>query len=295
MNGFLVVNKPEGFTSYDVVAKLKRLFGTKKIGHAGTLDPAATGVLPVFVGNATRAIPLLDDDDKEYDCRMRLGVATDTEDLTGTVLEERPVHVTEEEVRTAVASFVGEYDQIPPMYSAKKVDGRKLCDLARSGLTVELKAEKRRIESLTVREIDLPEAAFSVTVSKGTYVRSLCRDIGLKLGTLGTMVFLRRTRHGRFTLAEAKNLEEIEKAFRLGKAESLLAPTEMLFQEYPVLTVPETLDRALQNGNVLPREIAPGPLSAATFRIRHSTGEFRGLYRFSPENGTFMPVRIFPS
>ena len=202
MDGIINVYKEAGFTSHDVVAKLRGICRQKKIGHTGTLDPQATGVLPVCLGSATRACEMLTDRTKEYVAELLLGQITDTQDTTGTVLEEREVTVNEEQVREAVNSFVGGYDQIPPMYSALKVNGKKLYELAREGKEVERKARHVDLPAIDILSIDLPVVKFRVECSKGTYIRSLCADIGEKLGCGGTMKSLVRARVGEFRLAD---------------------------------------------------------------------------------------------
>ena len=302
MNGYLIIDKPAGFTSFDVVNKLKRLLQTKKIGHGGTLDPMVTGVLPVFVGNATRAIPLIPDGDKTYECTMILGVTTDTEDMTGTVLSEKEVTAGEDRIREVMQSFTGPYLQTPPMYSAKKVNGKKLYELARKGIETERMPELRTVYSITVDEIALPRVRFTAKVSRGTYIRTLCRDAGERIGSGGTMDTLRRTVHGRFSLSDAVTLKAVEDACSRGEAASLLRPAEELFPDAPVLTVSEAGDRFLANGNPLtvrnfgfetPDACPEEAKAAELVRIRRSDGEFGGLYRFSGEDGEFVPVRIF--
>ena len=304
MNGYIIVDKPEGMTSFDVIRRLRKCLQTKKIGHGGTLDPMVTGVLPVFVGNATRAISLLEETDKEYVCRMKLGVETDTEDLTGSVLNEAVVTVSEAEVREAVLSFQGEYMQVPPMYSAKKVDGKKLVDLARHGTVVPRKAETRFIRMIRIDGIEMPYLSFTVTCSSGTYVRTLSADIGKKLGIFGAMATLRRTRHGIFTIDEALPLPEIESAVKEGRLNAFVHPTEDLFRTLPKLTVRKEGDRFLMNGNTLDVSVFPEEAMnrylclpeaerAERVRIAFSNGEFCGIYRFSEEEEEFVPVRMF--
>ena len=302
MNGYIVVDKPEGMTSFDVIRTLRKCLQTKKIGHGGTLDPMVTGVLPVFVGNATRAAGILPEADKEYVCTMKLGVKTDTEDLTGTVTGTAEVSVTEEEVREAVLSFQGEYFQIPPMYSAKKVDGKKLYELARKGTVIPRTAERRFIKEIRIDEIELPYVSFSVTCSSGTYVRTLVSDIGEKLGTFAAMASLRRVRHGSFRIGDAVTLPKIEEAVSCGTLSAVLHPTEELFSAYPRLSVRQECDRFLSNGNSLlpsdfPEEERGNVLAASSegnrVRIAFSDGGFGGIYRFSGESGEFVPVRMF--
>ena len=209
-NGIIIVCKESGFTSHDVVAKLRGICGQKRIGHTGTLDPEATGVLPVCLGSATKLCDMLADRDKEYVAELLLGVETDTQDLTGRVLERRSVEAGREEILAAAESFVGDYMQVPPMYSALKVDGKKLYELARAGKEVERKPRPVRIYELEILEFRLPVVVFRAVCSKGTYIRTLCSDIGGKLGCGGAMQSLKRTRVGRFSLEAARTLGEIQ-------------------------------------------------------------------------------------
>ena len=250
-NGVLNVYKEAGFTSHDVVAKLRGICGQKKIGHTGTLDPDAVGVLPVCLGNATKLCDLLAGETKEYEAVRLLGRTTDTQDLTGTVLEERPVTADEKEAREAVLSFLGEYDQIPPMYSALKVNGKKLYELARAGKEVERRPRRVRIDSLEILKTELPEITFRVECSKGTYIRTLCDDIGRKLGCGGTMKSLKRTRVGRFEIALARTLKELGALAGEGRLEEALIPVEELFAGCPRLMVKPEWERLVRNGNEL--------------------------------------------
>ena len=211
VNGIINIYKEVGFTSHDVVAKLRGIVKQKKIGHTGTLDPDATGVLPVCLGNATKLCDMLTDKSKEYEACMLLGVTTDTQDMSGKVLENKQVSCTQEEAREAVLSFIGEYDQIPPMYSAIKVNGKKLYELARNGIEIERKPRRVEISHIEILECSLPEIHFRVSCSKGTYIRALCADIGDKLGCGAAMKSLIRTRVGTFVIEEAWKLSEVEK------------------------------------------------------------------------------------
>ena len=212
INGILNVYKEKGFTSHDVVAKLRGILKQKKIGHTGTLDPDAEGVLPVCLGNATKLCDMLADKSKTYETVLQLGVETDTQDMSGTILEENPVECTMEEIQRVVMEFVGEYAQIPPMYSAKKISGKKLYELAREGKVVERKPSMVQIHSIDILDIDMENARISMRVdcSKGTYIRTLCHDIGQKLGCKGAMQSLLRTRVSNFYLKDSLRLSEIE-------------------------------------------------------------------------------------
>ena len=209
-NGVININKEAGFTSMDVVAKMRGILKMKKIGHTGTLDPAATGVLPVCVGKGTKLVEKFMADDKVYRAVMLLGATTDSQDMTGEVLTQKEVNVSEKEVLEAIGSFVGGYDQLPPMYSAKKVNGKKLVDLARKGIEVERQPRFVNIMAINVEEIKLPRVTMTVTCSKGTYIRTLCHDIGLKLGCGAAMESLVRTRVGQFRLEDAITLAQLE-------------------------------------------------------------------------------------
>ena len=253
--GFLNIYKEAGFTSHDVVAKLRGLLKQKKIGHLGTLDPNAVGVLPIALGRATKTISLLEDHTKEYDCRMRLGVETDTYDIWGNVVEMRSVEVTEEEVEQVVISFLGLSQQTPPMYSAKKQNGKRLYELAREGKSVERPAVPIYIEEIRIVEMNLPEVTFHVACSKGTYIRSICHDIGKKLGCGACMEGLTRTRAGQFRIEEARSLSEIEELvcdFEGEKSLSnLLISIDRAFENLPKIICRKEAQRKAENGGVL--------------------------------------------
>ncbi|MDD5883917.1 MAG: tRNA pseudouridine(55) synthase TruB, partial [Firmicutes bacterium] len=209
MDGIVIVDKPQDWTSQDVTARLRRVFHTRRIGHGGTLDPMATGVLPVFVGRATRGVEFFEHAEKTYETVLRLGLTTDTEDITGAVLTETPVSVTDEQIEAALAAFRGEIMQVPPMYSALKVNGQKLCDLARKGKTVERQPRPITIHELTLLERGVNTLRLRVRCSKGTYIRTLCKDIGEELGCGGCMESLRRVSAGEYTIDEAVPLQEL--------------------------------------------------------------------------------------
>ena len=265
MNGIIVVDKPEGFTSHDVVAKLRRICGTRRIGHSGTLDPMATGVLPIFVGRATRACEFAASDEKAYTARLLLGKSTDSQDITGTVLRECDVTVTEAEVLGAVARFVGDIEQIPPMYSAVKVDGKRLYQLARKGVEVERKARKITVYSIGVTRISHNRYDLDIHCSKGTYVRTLCSDIGDALGCGGTLEALRRTRSGEFALNMSHTLEEIAE-----NPESVLLPVDSMFRAYPEITLNQNGVKRCKNGALVPADAVPGQC----YRVYDGDGNF---------------------
>lgn len=281
MNGIIIVDKPSGMTSHDVVSRMRRILGTRRIGHSGTLDPLATGVLPIFVGRATRACEFALCDEKAYTARFRLGIVTDTQDITGEVLEKRPVTVTKEEVFSAVQSFVGDILQTPPMYSAIKVDGTPLYKLAREGKTVERKARGIRIESISARWIEEDEYEIDVSCSKGTYIRTLIYDIGEKLSCGATMTALRRTKSGVFTIARAKTLGEIEE-------EAELLPVDFMFSEYDAVTIDENGEKKCRNGAVVPFDGEKGK----TYRVYSKKGEFLML-AVGDEKGNLITIKSF--
>lgn len=246
MTGIVIVDKPAGWTSQDVTARLRRVFGIRRIGHGGTLDPMATGVLPVFVGRATRGVEFFEHADKTYEAVLRLGTVTDTQDSTGTVLEKRPAAVTEAEFRDILPKFTGKIAQIPPMYSAIKVDGKKLYELARAGKEVERKPREITIFSLELLEFSGETAKIRVHCSKGTYIRTLCHDIGAALGCGACMETLRRTAAGEYTLADSVELDTLLNAER---PEDYLRDVDTLFRQYPAVTLTEKQTLRCRNGN----------------------------------------------
>ena len=292
-NGIINVRKEKGFTSFDVVAKLRGILGQKKIGHTGTLDPDATGVLPVCLGKATKVCELLTDKDKEYEAVLLLGKKTDTLDVLGTVLEEKDVTVTEQEVRTVMQRFVGEIEQIPPMYSALKVDGKKLCDLARAGVTVERKPRKRMIYEITVKEIALPRVSFRVSCARGTYIRTLCEDIGEALGCGGCMEELLRSRVGRYSLFESHTLAQVEAAVADGTVQDMIDPVEAVLAEYPALYADSYGDRLLANGNPLSDNLVRPQHKEGWVRMYASDGTFTGIFQWDAGKKKYYPVKMF--
>ena len=258
MDGVLNIRKEKGYTSFDVVAKLRGILHMKKIGHTGTLDPEAEGVLPVVLGKATKLVDLLTDKQKTYEALLHLGLETDTQDMTGTVLCEKSVEVSEEDVEAVIREFVGEYQQIPPMYSALKVDGKKLYELAREGKTVERKARTVHFYEIDIKEINLPYVRFSVTCSKGTYIRTLCHDIGQKLGCGGCMEELIRTRSGNFTWEDSMTLAEVEEAVKDGTIEDRVICIGQVLKDYPEIFCTREGDRLLENGNALTEYFVKG-------------------------------------
>ena len=245
MNGVVVIDKLQGVTSHDVVGMLRKRFGTRRVGHTGTLDPLATGVLPVCIGNATRAADMLTESDKRYTAVFELGKRTDTLDIEGELLEEKPVTVSEDEVRECIQGFVGEQEQLPPMYSAIKQNGKKLYELAREGKEVKREPRHINIYSIDIVDIKMPTVTIDVLASKGTYIRSLCDDIGESLGCGAVMTALRRTESAGFKIDEAYTIEALD---ALEDAREALKPTDSLFSDYPEIRLNEKQERSIVNG-----------------------------------------------
>lgn len=295
-NGIINIHKEAGFTSHDVVAKMRGILRQKKIGHTGTLDPEATGVLPVCLGSGTKLCDLLTDRDKEYVAELLLGVSTDSQDTTGRILRESPVTASGMQVREAVLGFQGEYEQIPPMYSALKVDGKRLYELARAGKEVERRARRVHIHELEILDMTLPVVRIRVVCSKGTYIRTLCADIGEKLGCGGTMQSLVRTRVGRFALEEAVTLTQLETLRDSGRIGDILTPVDKLFEDCPALHVQERFARLLRNGNAIhpgqtreKESYAPG----RQVRLYQEDGTFAGVYAYDETRKHYKPVKMF--
>ena len=297
-DGIINVYKEKGFTSHDVVAKMRGILGQRKIGHTGTLDPAAEGVLPVCAGKGTKLCDMLTDHDKTYRAVLLLGTETDTEDTTGTVLEAKDTSgLTEDEVQDVVLSFIGDFAQVPPMYSALKVNGKKLCDLARAGIEVERKARTVKIFSIEIEKINLPYVTMQVHCSKGTYIRTLCADIGEALGVGACMESLVRTRVSVFSLEEAHTLAEIEKIRDEGTLEELILPVDRVFEGKTKLTVVPEAFRFLQNGNRLndgnftdvPEKIADGE----QVLVYDPMGHFYAVYQYERETKDYKVRKMF--
>ncbi len=298
IHGILNVYKEKGYTSHDVVAKLRGITGQKKIGHMGTLDPDAEGVLPVLVGRATKVCDLLPDDSKTYEAVLLLGQETDTQDSSGKVLRTGDISgLTEEEVREAVFSFAGSYEQIPPMYSARKVNGKKLYQLAREGKTVARSARTVKIDSLKILQMQLPRVKILVDCGKGTYIRTLCRDIGEKLGCGGLMESLIRTRVGPFDIAESMTLDAIEEKTKAGELESIITPIDALFLDCPKMTVRGEAERLAYHGNKLPVEMTDLPAGQVKddnmVRLYDSNGRFLALYQHDGTEDQYRVVKMF--
>ena len=283
MNGIVIVDKPSGWTSQDVTARLRRVFGTRRIGHGGTLDPMATGVLPVFVGRATRGVEFFEHAEKTYEAVLRLGLTTDTEDITGAVLTRREANVTREELEGALRGFRGEILQIPPMYSALKVDGQKLCDLARKGKEVERRPRPITIHELTLLDFTGETARLRVRCSKGTYIRTLCKDIGETLGCGGCMESLRRIAAGEYTIAEAVPLEALLQAENPGE---YLRPVDTMFRNYPAVKLTPNQEKRCRCGNSFSVKL-PGGI----YRAYSQSGEFLMLAKV--EDSVMSTIKSF--
>ena len=267
MNGIVIIDKPQGWTSQDVTARLRRVFNTRRIGHGGTLDPMATGVLPVFVGRATRGVEFFEHAEKTYETVLRLGLTTDTEDISGNVLTQQDAFVTGEELEAVLEKFRGDILQVPPMYSALKINGQKLVDMARKGKTVERQPRPITIRELTLLGMEAEGIRLRVRCSKGTYIRTLCKDIGEALGCGGCMAALRRVQAGEYTIDEAvpllQLLEETE-------PEKFLRPVDTMFRNYPAVTLSEKQTLRCRNGN--------------SFSVTHPDG----TYRAYDQDGAFL-------
>ena len=313
-NGLVVVNKEKGYTSFDVVAKLRGVFGQKKIGHTGTLDPDAQGVLVICLGSATKVCGMLTDTDKEYEAVLLLGKETDTQDCSGTVLRELPVTASDQEVRDEISRFQGELMQVPPMYSALKVDGKKLCDLARAGKSVERRPRKITVYESEILGMNLPRVRIRIRCSKGTYIRTLCHEIGRSLGCGGCMESLVRTGTGGFSIRDAVTVGQLQEAKEQGRLGEFVRSVDSLFPDYPKVMVKEQAGRLLFNGNPLaaedvvplpgegPGEDVPAlrqedgvPEDADHSRVRvyDAAGRFCAVYRYQQESRRLKPVKMF--
>lgn len=283
MNGIVIVDKPQGWTSQDVTARLRRVFGTRRIGHGGTLDPMATGVLPVFVGRATRGVEFFEHARKEYETLLRPGIVTDTQDITGTVLETREVSLDDAGIEAALAGFRGEILQVPPMYSALKVNGQKLCDLARKGKTVDRQPRPITIHALEYLGMEGGCLRLRVDCSKGTYIRTLCQDIGQALGCGGCMEALRRTRAGEYTISQAVPLQELLDSENPAQ---YLRPVDSMFANHPMVSLTANQERRCRNGNAFSVTLPEG-----TYRAYSQMGEFLMLARVT--GGTMETIKSF--
>ena len=316
MNGIINVYKEAGFTSFDVVAKLRGILKQKKIGHTGTLDPDAVGVLPVCLGSATKLCDMLTDKKKEYIAEFVLGKVTDTQDISGAVLEEKEVTCTEEDVKVAIDSFVGTYEQLPPMYSAIKVDGKRLYELARQGKEVERKTRSVTLYEIEVLKMQLPHVSVRVLCSKGTYIRTLCHDIGMHLNCGAVMTSLKRTASGQFRLDSAHTLAEIEDLRDGDKLDSVLVPVDTVFGELPAIVLNGDLVGRILNGNYIswskckayiknkttttsglqPEDVNSLCCDGQLFRIYKeldNSSNFMAIYRYDSEKKGIVPEKMF--
>ena len=283
MNGIVIVDKPSGWTSQDVTARLRRVFDTRRIGHGGTLDPMATGVLPVFVGRATRGVEFFEHAEKTYEALLLPGLTTDTEDVTGTVLQKREVSLTEQDVEAVLPRFRGEILQVPPMYSALKVNGQKLCDLARKGKEIARQPRPITIHQLEFLGFQEGMVKLRVRCSKGTYVRTLCKDIGEALGCGGCMAALRRTAAGSYDLSQAVALQTL---LDTQEPEQYLRPVDTLFSRYPAVTLTPNQETRCRNGNAFSVKMPDG-----TYRAYSGAGEFLMLAK--AENCVMSTIKSF--
>ena len=300
MDGLINVYKESGFTSHDVVAKLRGILHTRKIGHTGTLDPMAEGVLPVCVGKATKLCELITGHDKEYEAVMLLGKTYDTLDVTGDLLEEHEVMSTNDDIIRAVKSFIGGYDQTPPMYSAKKVNGKKLYEFARDGITVERKSAFVNIFDIEIMSFEIPRIRMRVSCGSGTYIRSLIDDIGKKLGCGAAMEELIRTKVGDFTIDKALKLSEIEEDVSTGKITDDIIDLETFFSDLESVHTDGAASKLLRNGNTIPGKMmeafAPalkGAVEGRRVRMYDNLGIFTGVYEYKKTGDIYKPFKMF--
>ncbi len=293
INGILNVYKEKGFTSHDVVAKLRGIVGQKKIGHTGTLDPDAEGVLPVCLGKATKVCDMLTETDKIYEAVLLLGVSTDTQDVSGTILDKKEiVGLTEHEVRECILGYIGEYEQLPPMYSALKVNGKKLYELAREGKVVERKTRKVFIHDIKIKEICLPRVKMEVHCSKGTYIRTLCHDIGEDLNTGGCMEKLLRTKVGKFEIEDSVRLSEIQKRKEENQLSELITQVDAMFCEYPKVIVKGAVAELAYNGNPLKVNDLEKQTSDM-IRVYDALSRFIGIYKLDSHKKSYRLEKMF--
>lgn len=299
IHGVINIYKEKGYTSHDVVAKLRGIVGQKKIGHTGTLDPDAVGVLPVCLGKATKLCDMLTDKDKTYEAVLRLGVTTDTQDSSGSVLEVKEIDgLNEEMVRSCVESFIGDYMQIPPMYSALKVNGKKLYEFAREGIEIERKARPVTIHDIQITDIVLPYVNMTVSCSKGTYIRTLCHDIGKKLGCGGCMDSLKRTKVNRFEIEDSVTLSKVEELVNVGRLSEILVPVDEMFDSYEKVTVKKEFASFVYNGNFfLPKHIMEQKRwgHKTLVRVYDEAGTFLAIYEFDGSRNLFCIQKMFYS
>ena len=298
LNGILNIYKEKGYTSHDVVAKMRGILKMKKIGHTGTLDPEAEGVLPVCIGKATKLVDLITDKDKTYEAVLKLGITTDTQDLTGAVITTSDVTVNPKQVEEVIQSFIGEYMQLPPMFSAIKVNGQRLYELARQGKEVDRKRRKVTIYDIQILEQDIEINEFSLKVkcSKGTYIRTLLHDIGEELGCGGTMKSLKRTQVGNFAIDQAFKLSQVEELVRNDQIEEELVAVDEIFLSYDKLIVESEHHKLIYNGNPFRIEHTVGEIKKPSnewVRVYDSDNVFIGVYQYNFEKRDYRPVKMF--
>ncbi|WFR54917.1 tRNA pseudouridine(55) synthase TruB [Anaerocolumna sp. AGMB13025] len=305
INGIINVYKEKGFTSHDVVAKLRGMVKQKKIGHTGTLDPDAEGVLPVCFGNATKLCDMLTEKSKTYEAVLKLGIVTDTQDITGSVLNSFPVTADRDQITKTILSFIGEYDQLPPMYSAIKVNGKRLYELARAGKEVERETRRVRISDIRILEFNEAdhEVRISVDCSKGTYIRTLCHDIGERLNCGGCMKTLLRTRSGAFALSDSLKLSQIQVLIDQDKLTDILMKPEDMFPNYEKVVVLEEFTKNIYNGNSFRLEQAEHHTVLflegnsneieRIVRVYDHERQFIGIYEYCSKDKLFKPVKMF--
>lgn len=298
LNGVLNIYKEKGYTSHDIVAKMRGILKQKKIGHTGTLDPDATGVLPICLGQATKLCDMLVEHDKTYKAVMLLGTETDTQDISGKILSEKPVTCSEELVKNTVLGYIGIYNQVPPMYSARKVNGKKLYELARQGKVVERESKQVSIHDIHIEEINLPEVTMTVKCSKGTYIRTLCHDIGQTLGCGACMENLIRTQTGQFRLEESITLSQLEKIRDEGFLEQYIISVEEMFKTCPAIYVKKEANNLAWNGNPVKLEMTDTETDSQfengmRCRVYDSGRRFLGVYEFDKENYRLKVWKMF--
>lgn len=299
-NGIINIYKEKGYTSFDVVAKLRGILKQKKIGHTGTLDPDATGVLPVCLGKGTKLCDMLLDKDKTYKAVLIFGIATDTEDISGKIIEEEAVEtvrnsVTDADIERTIKSFTGEYEQLPPMYSAIKVNGKKLYELAREGKVIERKTRKVNIINISIEKIEFPRVYFTVSCSKGTYIRSLCRDIGKKMSVPACMEKLERVKVGRFLAEDSITLKQVEELVEMNEIEKYILPVDGALSDYKSIVIKNEFSKLLYNGNPLEIEMTADrikPEKDEMFRVYDEAGTFIGIYQLN-EDMILKNVKMF--
>lgn len=298
MNGIINIYKEKGFTSHDVVAKLRGIVKQKKIGHTGTLDPDAEGVLPVCLGNATKVCQLLTDKDKTYEAVLKLGITTDTQDMTGMVQKKVEVTNTIDEINQVIKGYEGTYHQIPPMYSAIKIGGKKLYQLAREGKEVERSPREVIIHKIEILEENMAEQEITIRVScsKGTYIRTLCHDIGMDLGCGGCMKTLLRTRAGNFKIEDSITLAQVEELQRQGELEQYLIKIDEIFSDYRAVTLKDSAEKLIQNGNLFTETDIIQKYDIREeeqVRVYDSQGRFQAIYKYKKEMKVYKPVKMF--